>query len=421
MYKNLHDWLCYIEQRYICRIDLGLERIRKVAVKLKITSFSCPIVVVAGTNGKGSCVAYLESILSAAGYKVGSYTSPHLLHFNERVHINGKEIDDWNLCNAFTVIDKVCKDAQLTYFEFVTLAALYIFKLNSLDILLLEIGLGGRLDAVNIIDADIAVITTVAIDHIEYLGNDRELVGYEKAGIVRDSKPVVCGDFKPPESVIQRAKFLKAPLYCLGREFGYSITNDSSWRWYSGNTKLNNLPLPSLSLQSAATSLMVIILLQPWLSITKKAIISGLKNVFLPGRFQCLSNERSIILDVAHNPEAAAFLAIQIASIPCEGHTLAVVGMLKDKDILGTLQPMTHLINAWYFGDLNVPRGAKAEHLEKYLRDLSKQQCYTYKSISEAYNQAVANCTKKDRILVFGSFYTVAEVLKEVNNHGYTC
>lgn len=420
MYKNLRDWLNYIEEYYTSRIDLGLERIRKVADKLEITSFTCPIVVVAGTNGKGSCVAYLESILLAAGYKVGSYTSPHLLRFNERIHINGKEADDRSLCEAFAVINKVCKGSQLTYFEFVTLAALYIFQLQPLDVLLLEIGLGGRLDAVNIVDADIAVITTVAIDHIEYLGNNRELIGYEKAGIMRNNKPVVCGDFKSPESVVKRAEFLKAPLYCLGQEFGYSIMNNS-WRWHKGGIELNNLPLPSLSLQSAATSLMVVSLLQSSLLITKKAIVKGLKTVFLPGRFQCLTDERNIILDVAHNPEAAAFLAMKIASIPYEGRTLAVLGMLKDKDILSTLRPMLHLIDTWYFGDLNVPRGAKAEHLKKYLRDLSKQQCYTYKSISEAYNQAVANCTKKDRILVFGSFYTVAEILKEVTNHGYTC
>jgi len=421
MYKDLNDWLCYIEQRYICQIDLGLERIRKVADELKITSFSCPVVVIAGTNGKGSCVAYLESVLSASGYKVGSYTSPHLLRFNERIHINGEEIDDQSLCSAFAVVNEVCKDARLTYFEFITLAALYIFQLKPLDILLLEVGLGGRLDAVNIVDADIAVITTVAIDHIEYLGNDRELIGYEKSGIMRNNKPVVCGDFKPPESVVKHAETLEAPLYCLGQEFGYSIINDSSWQWYSKDTKLDNLPLPNLSLQSAATAMMVISLLQIYLPVTKDAILSGLTKVFLPGRFQCLSSEREIILDVAHNPEASAFLATELASLPCEGRTLAVLGMLKDKDVLGALQPLLPQVSAWYLGGLDVPRGTTAKHLMKYLKDLGQQQCYTHETILQAYNQAVANCTKKDRILVLGSFYTVAKILKEGINYGHTC
>ncbi|KPJ68177.1 MAG: hypothetical protein AMJ43_01890 [Coxiella sp. DG_40] len=418
MYKNFHDWLYYIEKRYTCQIDLGLERIRKVADRLKLTSFSCPVVVVSGTNGKGSCIACLESILSAAGHKVGSYTSPHLLRFNERIHINGEEIDDSSLCNAFAVVDRVCEDTRLTYFEFITLAALYIFQLNSLDILLLEVGLGGRLDAINLVDADIAVITTVSIDHVEYLGNDRELIGYEKAGIMRSNKPLVCGDFKPPESIIKHAKMLKSPLYRLGQEFNYSIANDGCWQWCSEDTKLVNLPLPKLSLQTAATSIMVISLLQIYLPVIKDAVFCGLTKAFLPGRCQHFSCEREIILDVAHNPEASAFLANELASRPCEGYTLAVFGMLKDKDILGTLQPLLHLVNVWYLGDLSIPRGSTAGHLMNYLRDLGQKRCYTFKSVVQAYNQAVANCTKKDRILVFGSFYTVADILNEVINHG---
>jgi dihydrofolate synthase/folylpolyglutamate synthase len=392
---TLNNWLTYLESRLGSCIKLGLERIREVANKLDLLSFSCPVITIAGTNGKGSCVAYLENILGKAGYKVGAYTSPHLLRFNERIHINGKEIDDDSLCNAFAIIEKACGDVELTYFEFTTLAALYIFQHNSLDVLLLEIGLGGRLDAVNIIDSDIAVITTIAIDHIAYLGNTREAIGYEKAGIMREGKPVVCGDPDPPQSLIQQANLLHAPLYIVDSRLR---GNDEDWR--------GNDPLPN-----SETALMVIKLLQQKLPVSEEIINMGLKTAFLPGRFQIIDNGQTI-LDVAHNPAAGDFLAKQLAKHQCKRRTHAVVSMLKDKDIIGTLRPMLHLIDKWYLADLHVSSGARAEDLGHALKDLGRKSWYSFTSVLDAYVKAVANCAQNDKIVIFGSFYTVAEILK---------
>jgi len=378
----LDEWLNYIEECYKRKVELGLERVRVVALKLNLISFSCPVITVAGTNGKGSCVAYLETILRKAGYKIGAYTSPHLLSFNERIRINGNNIDDQSLCEAFAVIDKL--DCSLTYFEFITLAALYIFKGQGLDVLLLEVGLGGRLDAVNVVDNDVAVITSVAIDHVAYLGDTREKIGFEKAGIMRRGKIAVCTDPNPPQSLIKHAKDLGVLLYCIG---DYSE---------------------------------IIKLIRSFLPVDDSIIREGFTGAFLPGRFQCLTKPCEIILDVAHNPAAAVFLAKQLSQKFCAEKTLAVVGMLKDKDIAGTLQPMLDLVNDWYVTDLNVERGAQGKVLWRYLQEFGQKACYTYKSVTDAYLKAVANCGKKDRIIVFGSFYTVSEVLQRRIERGFT-
>jgi dihydrofolate synthase/folylpolyglutamate synthase len=382
----LDEWLNYIETRYKRKVELGLERVSVVAKELNLTSFPCPVITVAGTNGKGSCVAYLETIWLKAGYKVGAYTSPHLLNFNERIRINGKDIDDQSLCEAFEIIDAF--NCSLTYFEFITLAALYIFKSTDLDVLLLEVGLGGRLDAVNVVHNDVAVITSVAIDHVAYLGDTREKIGLEKAGIMRRGKIAVCGDPSPPQSLIKHAENLGVDLY------------------FSPNNRL--------------TVSMVIKLLESRLPVSDDIIREGLARAFVPGRFQCFNDPSTIILDVAHNPAAADFLAGQLAKKYCVGKTLAVVGMLKDKDIAGTLQPMLNLVDEWYVADLCVERGAKGKILWQYLQEFGQKACYTYKSVTEAYLKAVANCGKKDRIIIFGSFYTVGEVLKRRIESGFT-
>lgn len=418
MPKNLNDWLAYIEQKYILGIELGLDRISKVAKPLHITEFKYPVISVAGTNGKGSCIACLESIFLAADLQVGTYTSPHLLHFNERIKINGQEIGDERLCAAFAVVDEVCKDVHLTYFEFVTLAALYVFQQFQLDVLLLEVGLGGRLDAVNIVAPDIAVITTISLDHTDYLGSDREAIGSEKAGIMREHVPIVCGDFDPPTSVVNNAHKLNAPYYAINEQFEYS-QNNSVWQWNSNELQLENLPIPNLPLQNAATALMVIRLLQ--LPIDIVAIKQGLKTAFIAGRFQRFAKPVSTILDVAHNPESAEYLAQRLEAEPCLGRTLAVVGMLQDKDIASTLKPLISQIDVWYLADLTGSRAAKAQNLQEILAKLEQKSCYTHESVLGAYEHAVKECAAEDRIIVFGSFYTVSDVLKKLQgNNGKT-
>ncbi len=411
MAKNLNDWLAYIEHKYVPGIDLGLDRVSKVAKPLQITEFKYPVIAVAGTNGKGSCIACLEAIFLAADLQVGTYTSPHLLRFNERIKINGHEIDDDSLCEAFAVVDETCKDVHLTYFEFTTIAALYIFQQFSLDFLLLEVGLGGRLDAVNIVDPDIAVITTISLDHTDYLGGDREAIGREKAGIMRERVPIVCGDLSPPLSVSKHAQELDAPYYAINKQFHYD-EHDSVWEWHTDQLQLQDLPIPNLPLQNAATALMVIHLLQ--LPIDVKAIKTGLKAAFIPGRFQHFAKPVTTILDVAHNPESAEYLARKLEAEPCTGRTLAVVGMLQDKDIVSTLKPLISQIDAWYLADLTGSRAAKAQSLQEILAKLEQKSCYTYESVLSAYEHAVKDCAPEDRIIVFGSFYTVGDVLKKL-------
>jgi dihydrofolate synthase / folylpolyglutamate synthase len=415
--NNLSEWLAYLEQHYIYihggTVD-GLPRLRNIAKKINLDSIPTTVITIGGTNGKGSCVVYLESILLAAGYKVGAYISPHILHFNERIRLNGQDVDDERLIEAFSKVDAVCKDSEITYFEFTTLAAFYLFKNTPLDIVLLEVGLGGRLDAVNIVNPDISVITTISLDHTEQLGDTREKIGYEKAGIMRPNHPCVCGDLNPPHSIIEYAKDIGANLYCLNKDFIYS-KSDKDWSFTFQIKKLINLPIPKLSLQDASTALMAITLLPSSFKITEIAIKNGLVNARILGRFQTISNNPLIIVDVAHNPESAAFLAEQLASKPIKGKTLAVVGILKDKDIKNILYPMLTQVNEWFVGGLqqDTARGAHAEEVLKNLELLNVKLCYNCENISEAYHKAVLRCSSEDRIIVFGSFYSVANILKE--------
>jgi dihydrofolate synthase / folylpolyglutamate synthase len=409
--RDLHSWLNYLETLHPKLIDLGLERIGIVAKQLNLLSFTCPVITVAGTNGKGSCVALLESILLAQGYRVGSYSSPHLFTYNERVRINGQAIDDAALCQAFTVIDKIRADVSLSYFEFGTLAALLIFKQADLDAIILEVGMGGRLDATNIVDADVAIISTIALDHMEWLGDTREKIGFEKAGIMRKDKACVCGDFAVPQSVREHANKIGARLYCQDKEFGYKKENDI-WSWWSRQQQINKLPIPKIELQNAATVLMALELLTQKINITQNAVKQGLKNVFLPGRFQIFHhNNIEIILDVAHNPAATALLAKKLAETNGVGKTLAVVAMLADKDIHNSVANVLTQITAWYVAGLAVPRGGTAQLLADSLQALPVYNVYQYADVWTAFNAALASAQAGDRIIVFGSFYTVAQVL----------
>ena len=415
MSRSLPQWLHYLETLNPHKIVLGLERVAQAAAKLGLTQFACPVITVTGTNGKGSCVSLLESCFRAGNYRVGAYTSPHLFRFNERVRINGVDIDDQALCEAFTSVAAATENPEvtLTYFEFTTLAALWIFQQSRLDALILEVGLGGRLDAVNIVDADVAVITTIDIDHTDWLGNSRESIGREKAGILRAGRAAVCGDFHPPNSVIATARQLNAKLYCIGKDFHYEATT-SDWCWQTDDCACTALPLPRLKLQNAATALMAIQLLQPKLPLSKNSIATGLRQASLPGRFQQVALPKPCIFDVAHNPQAAAWLAQQLENAPCQGKTLAVAGMLADKDIANTLGALRTQVDAWYVGSLPGPRGASQEVIANTLRALGVEKCYNYGLIAAAYQAAIQACGGLDRVVVFGSFVTVASCWHEL-------
>lgn len=406
------DWLNYLETCHPNAIDLGLARIEIVAARLEVLHFDCPIITVAGTNGKGSCVALIQAILAAAGYRVGTYSSPHLLVYNERIQIAGEPVSDSVLCEAFNCIAKVRADISLTYFEFGTLAALWLFKQKQLDAIILEVGLGGRLDAVNCVDADISVISMVDLDHIEWLGHTREQIAKEKAGIMRPHKPCVLGDFSVPLSVYEHATLKNVSLYLQGQQFDYK-KQTSSWSWQSQQQTLSDLPLPKIELQNAATVLQVIELLNKWFSISRYAIEQGLKRVFLSGRFQIIEQAGlQFILDVAHNPAGGNCLAKRLAQEPCAGKTHAVIGMLADKDISNTLAPLISQIDQFYLANLACPRGAIAEQLNQYLMQLNhKASARMFSSPVIALKEACEVASKGDRVLVFGSFHTVALVL----------
>lgn len=411
MPEVIEDWLSLLEQRHPDKIDLGLERVKAIAERLNLIKFSCPIITVGGTNGKGSTVASLEAIYIAAGYHVGSFTSPYFFRINEEVRINGIEIADQQLCLAFQAIEKVSADVYLTKFEIITLAALWLFHYADLDVLILEVGLGGRLDAVNVVDADVSVITNVAIDHTDWLGPDRESIGREKAGIFRSGKPVVCGDINPPVSMLNEAKALSVKWYCQNQDFNYQ-EREAYWEWRYASKQLDRLPKPGILLHNAATALMAIHCLQDKLPVSYHAVCQGLYNINLPGRLQKIERyqSKSILLDVAHNPAATALLSQYLKQHPIEGRNIGVIGMLADKAIADSILPLIAQIDIWYVGGLEGKRGASAEKIVEKLQTLKARECYNCGTVERAYCEAYNLCEANDRIVVFGSFYTVAKV-----------
>lgn len=408
---DLHHWLLHLESLHPKSIEMGLSRILPIADSLELRFPNSFVVTVTGTNGKGSCVALLDITLRNAGYKVGTYTSPHLLRYNERIKINGLEIDDLALCNVFAEIESARGNISLTQFEFGTLAALLLFKHAQLDVVILEVGLGGRLDAVNIVDPDLAIITTIALDHMEWLGTTREAIGYEKAGIMRSGKPVICGDFDTPLSVKNHAEKIKAILLCMTKDFGYE-TFQEHWRWWSHNQFLENLPIPKIALQNAATALQAIESMSSKFLIQHTTIIAALQQVFLAGRFQIVDGPKQRIYDVAHNPAAAELLAEQLKNCSSKGRTFAVLAMLSDKDQLGTAMPLLPLIDSWYVAGLEVPRGGTAKILSNNLQSLGATNVFEHTNVEIAYRMALADAKDDDRIIVFGSFYTVAKAMQ---------
>lgn len=418
-FANLAEWLAWQETLHPSAVDLGLARVRAVAGRLGWGPLPFPVISVAGTNGKGSTVAFLTAVLEAAGYRVGAYTSPHLLRYNERVRVAGAPAPDEALCQAFERIDRARGELSLTYFEFGTLAALDLFRQASLDALVLEVGLGGRLDAVNLVDADVAIVTTVDLDHTEWLGPDRESVGREKAGILRRGRPAVCGDPHPPASLLAVAAGLGAPLYRIGRDYDL-VEQDGRWDARLGEEWLTGLPPPRLAgraqLRNAATALMALRTLAERLPVSRAALEQGVRRAALPGRLQVLPGAVERILDVAHNPQAARELAAFLQSRPCAGRTHALVGMLSDKDVVGVLREVVPWVDSWRLASLGGPRGGRAEDLAQALAGLTVAPVTTWPDPASAYRDLLRATRPPDRVVVFGSFLTVGPALRIENS-----
>ncbi len=415
-YQTLDQWLRWQETLHPRLIDLGLDRVRQVMQGLHAENPPFTVITVGGTNGKGSSVALLESVFLSAGYQVGAYTSPHLLRYNERIRLNGHAVDDAQICQAFQRIDEARGDISLTYFEFGTLAALDIFYCTPLDVVVLEVGLGGRLDAVNIIDSDVALITAIDLDHTDWLGPDRESIAREKAGIMRSARPVICSDAEIPAAIYGEAERLSSELYCLGRDFSYEVRPEY-WVWTDSHDGQHNLPFPALSgehqLRNAAGVMMVLQCLAEKLPVPYQAVQQALTGMQVTGRQQILAGKTDWIFDVAHNAQSAEVLADLLLRRGCRGTTHAIVGILKDKDIAAVLRPMQKLVTHWHCVDLAVPRGAEAGQLQVVLEGLSVAgEISCYRCVSDAMQQVQGLAGEGDQVVVFGSFYTVAEALQ---------
>jgi dihydrofolate synthase / folylpolyglutamate synthase len=420
---TLAGWLAALETMHPKTIDMGLERVAQVKQRLGI-HFDCPVVIVGGTNGKGSTCAMLESILLQAGYRVGLYTSPHLIDFNERARINGEAVGDEALIENFAAVEAQRAGVSLTYFEFTTLAILRLFAAVGLDAVILEVGLGGRLDAVNVIDADVAIVTSVDIDHTEYLGDTREQIGFEKAGIFRAGRAAICSDPVPPQSLIDHAQAIGADLWLFGRDFNYS-GDKQQWNYGGRMQRRNSLGYPSLrganQLLNASAALAALEVLRNRLPVGAQEVRNGLVMVDLPGRFQVLPGRPSVILDVAHNPHAAATLAQNLDNMGFHRYTYAVFGAMADKDIDGVIAQLKERVDHWCLTDLPLPRAATALQLKQKLLDAgivpsdqpgSECSIQTFATPADAFANARSSAGENDRIAVFGSFLTVAGVIQ---------
>ncbi|MGB8544003.1 MAG: bifunctional tetrahydrofolate synthase/dihydrofolate synthase [Azonexus sp.] len=429
--NNLEDWLLHLEGLHPkgqAGIELGLERIRQVKAALGQVQH-CPVIIVGGTNGKGSTCAFLENIIARAGYKAGCYTSPHLLNYNERVSVNGRPADDDALCAAFARVEAArcaAGNVALTYFEFGTLAAWEVFAAAGVEAAILEVGLGGRLDAVNAYEPDVSIVTTIALDHTEWLGPDRESIGFEKAGIYRTGKPALCADPQPPQSLLDHAAAIGADLRLIGRDFGFERArgeaneNRLQWRWWcrAGEKVIKrSLAYPGLrgptQLYNAAVALAALEALAGKLPVTMQAIRPGLIETELVGRFQVLPGKPAIVLDVGHNPQAIRVLADNLADMGFFDRTHAVVGMLNDKDIEGALMPLKGKVDFWHAATLTGVRGTNSETLAAIIeRAQLGGEVFCHTSPAAAMQVAKGRAAESDRIIVFGSFYTVAGALQ---------
>ena len=419
MLRTLDDWLAHIERVHPRTIEMGLTRVAALRSALKLDP-AFPIITVGGTNGKGSACALLEAILSHAGFRVGCYTSPHLLRYNERFRLLRREASDAQLIEALQAVEEARGELQLTYFEFSTLAAVWLFQQQRMDVAILEVGLGGRLDAVNAFDADCALIMSIALDHLDYLGDTREDIGREKAGIFRRGRPAICADADPPRTLLDCADQAGAKLLLSGRDFGYEAA-PQQWRYWGLRGERHGLPHPALrgdyQIANAAACLAALDALFERLPVSAGDVRTGLLTVENPGRFQVLPGRPAIILDVAHNPAAAAALARNLARMRCAGRTYAVFGMLRDKDIAGVILAMRPHVDEWLVGAIEGERGTDRVFMRQQLaRTGVLEASSTYGSVAAAYMQACDMAGENDRIVVFGSFHTVAAVLAARKN-----
>jgi len=418
---NLDDWLERIERLHHRTIDLSLDRVHLVAGRLGI-GFDCPVFIVGGTNGKGSTCAMLDSILRAAGYRTGLYSSPHLLRFNERARVAGAAAGDEALIEQFEAVEGARGDITLTYFEFTTLAILRLFMGARLDAVVLEVGLGGRLDATNIVDADCAVVTSIDLDHMDYLGPSREHIGFEKAHIYRRGRPAICADPQPPQRLLDVARDLGADLWRFGRDFNYQ-GDRQQWAYGGRSVRRAGLPYPALrganQLLNASGALAALEALGQRLPVSQQAVRQGLLSVELPGRFQVLPGRPAVVLDVAHNPHAAAVLAENLDNMGFFPRTLAVFGMLRDKDVAGVIDKVSDRIDHWYLGGTSGPRGLAGAALAGILRERRPQAgVQAFDNVGAAFDAAQGAAGVDDRIVVFGSFLTVADVMRAQGRRG---
>ena len=419
---TLPDWLAMLETRHSeTQINMGLDRVQAVKARMQL-AFTCPVIMVAGTNGKGSTCAMLESVLLRAGYKVGLYIKPHFLDFNERARVLGEMASDEQIVASFNAVEAVRGDTPLTYFEFTTLAILHLLSQAKLDVAILEVGLGGRLDAVNVIDADVAIVTSVDIDHTDYLGDTREAIGFEKAGIFRPGKAAICSDPVPPQSLIDHATAIGADLWLMGRDFNYS-GDKQQWNYGGREQRRNSLAYPSLrganQILNATAVLAALEVLKLKLPVGAQEVRTGLVTVELPGRFQVLPGRPSVILDVAHNPHAASALNQNLGNMGYHPYTYAVFGSMQDKDIDGVLAAMSEHVDHWCLTNLPSPRAATASELAAKVQimledkpDSSEHTVSIFDDPAQAFANAMSRAGENDRIVVFGSFLTVAGVMK---------
>jgi dihydrofolate synthase/folylpolyglutamate synthase len=423
---TLPAWLALLESRHAeTHIDMGLDRVRAVKERMDL-QFSCPVIMVAGTNGKGSTCAMLESVLLHAGYRVGLYIKPHFLDFNERARINGEMASDAMLIDAFNAVEAQRGDIALTYFEFTTLAIMQLISKAGVDVAILEVGLGGRLDAVNVIDADVAIVTSIDIDHKAYLGDTREEIGFEKAGIFRHGKTAICSDPLAPQSLIQHAADIGADLWLIGRDFNFQ-GDQQQWSYGGRTQRRNSLAYPALrganQLLNASAALAALEALRMQLPCGAQEVRTGLALVELPGRFQVLAGRPTTVLDVAHNPHASATLAQNLGAMGFHRYTYAVFGIMDDKDIDGVIAPMAGLVDHWCVTDLPSPRSAGSADLADKVAALrpagAKDSDFSVSAFADpaaAFANAVSRAEENDRIVVFGSFYTVAGVMAARKN-----
>jgi dihydrofolate synthase / folylpolyglutamate synthase len=407
---DLGQWLHALEHRHAQEIQLGLGRIQEVAKRLNLLQPHFKVITVGGTNGKGSTVTALSNLYHSAGYKVGTYTSPHLIQFNERISLNLKSVTDDALCRAFCIIEEARESIHLTYFETATLAAFLIFKQQSVDIAILEVGLGGRLDATNIVDSDVAVITTIDFDHQELLGNTLDAIGFEKAGIMRHGKACIYADDTPPESIAKVANEKGVQLIRYGRDYTIDENSDS-WQITLHDRIINHLPKPIIQLKSAAAAIVAVDLLQECLPVSDIAIANAMTAIFIPGRLQWIKGRVSKIYDVSHNPQGARLLAHTIQHLNVEGRVHAVFSALKDKDILGLILPLRDCIDRWYPAQLDNKRAPDAKLLIDTFAQADISVDFCYNNPLEAAKAAAEHATDGDLIVIYGSFYTVGQVM----------